>query len=752
MTEKFKSELREIASRLDEAARSEEVVTGAATRASDISPDEPIHSSVEDRLNRSGFAEQLARAIVKFDGAESVVVGIHGRWGTGKTSLLNLVAEQLGVVSEKPPLIFWFNPWGFSDQEQLTARFFAELAAFLRLHLSMPPLVGISDVVEEYGEILSPVARVLFPRASEAVRVGWRWFRKLRPAPRRSAAELKAQINSALRAAGSRLILMVDDIDRLNAIEIRQAFQLIKLNANFANTVYVVAFDRRPVERALKEIAPGPATEYLEKIVQVSFNIPPISESTLTEIIVSDFNSILAKGTTGKFDEQRFYNMFQSGFRSGFRTLRDVNRFFNLFRFALSLMGREVDFVDLAAMQALSLLCPHLYHAIEANPDLFRGGWGSLDQHQDRETLRGRYEKLFAGLRGVSRKWAEPLCQFLFPKMERTYGPVNSIYGPEWEKAWEKAKRVASSKYFTYYFQLAVPDTEVSQAEFGAALAAANSTGALVECLERFKNSNRFPQFIDSLRENLSSLSREQLSMVLESIFVFGDHVSTEGAALFGQISEYLRFGMWLFLDVLDLLPAGRFETVCGFMRERPAVFTISDVTAMCEKIVRDETGSTQLKTKYPDLTEGVVSEMKAATVDAIELAAREGRLQAVPQLGAVLYRWRLWGDPGRASEWVSSTFLKNPKGAASFVAAFARTVSSMGLSDRVPRVRLAIALKDLSAFADLRLIADLLRSGSDADLTPREREAKDRFLAAKSKLDAGRDPDLLFPEELNES
>jgi predicted KAP-like P-loop ATPase len=746
VSENFENELRDIASALETAAKQAGLSPEITGVAASVTPDEPIRSSAEDRLNRSDFAAELARAILQFDRTESVVVGIHGRWGTGKTSLLNLIHEKLQQVSPEAPIIFRFNPWGFSDQEQLTMKFFGEMAAFLRLHLSIPSLAAISDSVEAYGEVLSPLARLIFPRATEAVRVGWKWLRKLKPGPPRTAAELKDRINSGLQQSGLKFIIMIDDIDRLNAAEIRQTFQLIKLNANFSNTVYVVAFDKRPVEKALKQVSPGPPREYLEKIIQVSFSLPPIAETTLTEIIFTTFNEIMTSLGIQNVNMQRFGNMFHSGFRASFKTIRDANRYFNLFRFVLNLIRRDTNFIDLAAIEALALFYPNLYQAIEANGELFAGGWGGLNERREKEGERRKYDKIFSHLRGPRRDAAISLCTFLFPKLEWIYGPSNTIYGSESEKQWQKRKRVAASKYFPYYFQLAVPTTEVSQSELDRAIEETKSVGAFVEVLHRFKNSQRFSAFIDRLREHLGSLERTQLLVILESIFVFGDEIETESAVLFGVISEYIRFGMWLLLDVLDVLGADRFKLLCDAMRGRPAVFTISDVTVMFDRVISGANDSARLRSRFPELNSDIVAEMKKISVDAIELAVRENRLQTAPRLGAVLYRWREWGDAKRVSDWVASTFLRSPEGAVSFAMAFAYTITSASVTDKVAKSRISVQVKDMGQLADLNVIAKLLEDAPDDKLTDKQREAKARFLSTKAKLDLGENPDDRFP------
>jgi len=164
LDKKLNNDLQELARGLDAAARSAGVAAEMTGLVRGIEPDEPIRSSAEDRLNRVGFATELARAVARFERPESLVIGIYGAWGTGKTSLLNLIEEKLQEESTDPPVVFRFDPWGFSDQDQLTGRFFSELAAFARLHLSLPSLADVSETIEEYGELLSPVAHMIIPR------------------------------------------------------------------------------------------------------------------------------------------------------------------------------------------------------------------------------------------------------------------------------------------------------------------------------------------------------------------------------------------------------------------------------------------------------------------------------------------------------------------------------------------------------------------------------------------------------------
>ena len=57
--------------------------------------DRPINSGNEDKLNRKGFARLLARTLVNLDSKDTFTVGLFGKWGCGKTSLVNMTLEEI---------------------------------------------------------------------------------------------------------------------------------------------------------------------------------------------------------------------------------------------------------------------------------------------------------------------------------------------------------------------------------------------------------------------------------------------------------------------------------------------------------------------------------------------------------------------------------------------------------------------------------------------------------------------------------
>src|SRR5260370_25121851 len=102
--------------------------------------DNPISDKEKDLLHRYPLAKRIAEVINRHQGDESFVIGIEGEWGSGKTSFINMILEDLGKTNA---LLIKFNPWNFSDQNELIKDFFESLS------------VSLKDADEEGGEALT---------------------------------------------------------------------------------------------------------------------------------------------------------------------------------------------------------------------------------------------------------------------------------------------------------------------------------------------------------------------------------------------------------------------------------------------------------------------------------------------------------------------------------------------------------------------------------------------------------------------
>ena len=82
--------------------------------------DSPLRDEVGDRLDRAPFAARVAEVITRAD-IDSTVFGLVGPWGSGKTSLLNMIKAKLPDSWQ----VRFFSPWAASDLNSLLAEFFS---------------------------------------------------------------------------------------------------------------------------------------------------------------------------------------------------------------------------------------------------------------------------------------------------------------------------------------------------------------------------------------------------------------------------------------------------------------------------------------------------------------------------------------------------------------------------------------------------------------------------------------------------
>lgn len=103
------------------------------------SPERPILEASQDALQRGRFVERLAGALIGRNSAQAtgIVLGLTGSWGSGKSSLLNLLA---GHIQEKYPqaVLVRFDPWLISGRNDLIMEFIGELLAAVNLTSAGP--------------------------------------------------------------------------------------------------------------------------------------------------------------------------------------------------------------------------------------------------------------------------------------------------------------------------------------------------------------------------------------------------------------------------------------------------------------------------------------------------------------------------------------------------------------------------------------------------------------------------------------
>jgi hypothetical protein len=394
-------------------------------------------------------AAVITEEIRSVDASKGYVVAVMGPWGSGKTSLINLARHEL--AKEPPISVLGFNPWMFSGTEQLVDSFFRELSA--QLHLKEGRLDAIASEVEAYGDLLSPIADVatilsalplagLLGRARNAASA----VKRFQERRRLSVTDQHQKLAEKLASLDRPIVVVVDDIDRLSTSEIRDMFKLVRLTASFPNVIYLVAFDRKRVENALTEDGIE-GRNYLEKIVQVSFDIPVLPRGVLSSQLGRALSDTLDDFSNQvRFDQDLWTDVLVEIVLPLIRNMRDVRRYCASARGTIRALKTDIELVDLLALEAVRVFLPDVHAELaRAREALTQTGYDA-----GAPELKAQVEQLLdAG--GKDRKVVTALIERLFPAGERYISNTN--YGPDWLGKWLTARRVAHAEILGLYLE-----------------------------------------------------------------------------------------------------------------------------------------------------------------------------------------------------------------------------------------------------------------------------------------------------------
>lgn len=410
--------------------------------------DYPIRKSEDDTLGRTRVAKSFAAQVFSLDATEGVVVGVLGPWGSGKTSFVNLARTHL----EADGAVLDFNPWMFSGLEQLTQSFFLELSAQLKLR---PGLSDVGAKLDDYGEIFSgmgwlPLLGPWIERGRGAAKI----LAKVLQRRKEGVGGRRVAVEKALAALDKPIVVVVDDIDRLTTPEIRDIFKLVRLTANFPNMIYIVAFDRTRVERALGEDG-LPGRDFLEKILQVAVDLPVIPGHILNSQIFRAVNDALSViDNPGPFDQDAWDDIFIEVIRPLICNMRDVRRYAVAVQGTVRDIEGQIALADVLALEAIRVFLPDVFQTL---PSTLEGltttsaiGYASM---KDPPQLKQQVEHLIEVGAGEG-EVVRAMIERLFPAAQRHIG--GSHYGIEWKNRWLRGRRVAHSFMLGLYLERVV--------------------------------------------------------------------------------------------------------------------------------------------------------------------------------------------------------------------------------------------------------------------------------------------------------
>lgn len=471
--------------------------------------DRPITTVADDRLGFAPVARHLAQVILDQSAKDGLVFGVEGEWGSGKSTLINLTISALRDMSPSPEIVE-YSPWLVGSRDDLLIHLFDELAtAVERIEPAEPTSVpqtwgdciikwvrrdahhrlkhkerlrrelggklkafgaaagGLSKLIKSsavFGVPYTEVASTVVDRAGESAKNVF---------ASTSISKRKAEIVAALKLLPRRIVVFVDDLDRLEPREASEVLRLIRAVADFPNIIYVLSYDASVVANTLKRsIHVDNGQAFLEKIVQVSFKVPRPEAFDLRRWLYNEIFNIFPDEVRGSsnmknYDFRRLEHVIDAEGGRYLTKPRDVIRVLNALRLHAVPVRANIDLADMVSLQLARIGNNSFYawieeyvtatSAIYAGADVTRLGAADMgrrldvifkEEKLDIDDARIMLSKMLPGVSPDFAHGDEGAARKVFNGL----GRGREVFNP-----FIIGRRLSSPEHYRYYFAFSQP-------------------------------------------------------------------------------------------------------------------------------------------------------------------------------------------------------------------------------------------------------------------------------------------------------
>lgn len=519
--------------------------------------DQPIGQDKDDKLNRTPFVDEIVEMVDRYteadekkDNHDGLVIGLEGDWGSGKTSVLNLLENRFQDKNERY-VVQRLDSWLAMDRMTLAAEFFKTLGlaavdagTFLEGEsyvkekvLKLPK--GILNFVKKFTlslSILNGAFKVDFKQVLQG----------------KTLRKEKEEVGKSLSQSKRYIIYMIDDIDRLSNDEIAFAMQLVKNIADFPKVIYILAYDRAIISEALQRIDGRNGRDFMEKIVQVPIQMPMFSEQDLLNYFGKELRKIIPEKsytenkaiyytTAGKVIENRIHKALLPYLRS----IRDCNRVLNAFQVRYLICSSFCDADDLLCIVVLSIYEPELISYISDNPDSVYPQGINQPSNSSEDDTPEKYQEKFKNDAQCSDD-ALIILAILFPGFSKK-AALHVITQTDGNEAVIKNK-ISIKSNFSSYFILSSREDDVLSSTVEHLLKDADEPRIQEQFVAWAKNGqwsgacSKIISYCDTRNKHLS-LTKDRLKILLHALSLLKDNPSFDQ-----QLHPYADLA-WYFLE-----------------------------------------------------------------------------------------------------------------------------------------------------------------------------------------------------------
>lgn len=323
--------------------------------------DNPIDKEDDDLLGRKDFVKNVGRILVNYSNEfkkKGIVLTLSAGWGEGKTSCINLLKKLL--IKENIYEFIDINPWFNDTKEKLLNAIFGEINHFTKTNEPYVSLENQFDEIIKLSKINLGNIELALDKFTDD----------------KNIQHKIENIGNILKTEyAKRIVIVLDDLDRLNKDNILFILKIVQMFREYTNIIFILSCNYEKVEQILCESSESCLTkndknneikkalyykDYLDKISTIKIDLPKINHFYICDIFKNRMIDILKcfDDKNLKLFEKKFYKHV---FVYRFKTIRDINRFFNNFVITYPKIKNNVDIYNYINLIILQVFYPAIY-------------------------------------------------------------------------------------------------------------------------------------------------------------------------------------------------------------------------------------------------------------------------------------------------------------------------------------------------------------------------------------------------------
>ncbi|HHP0348611.1 hypothetical protein E1A86_15420 [Acinetobacter baumannii] len=751
-----------------------------------FSADRPITKLEDDLLGRAEFSKNLSDAISQWKGDDSLVIALHGDWGSGKSSIKNMALAH-SKQQKNSPTIIEFSPWEWSAQDKIIEAFFDEISKSIGRKNTSKEDQDLANIFSRYGNHLSTAhtllkgANLSIPlfttailstglissyftdnsqlvllittltsitslilsateKGSELLGKLSENYEKKAKLNEKTLKEIREELIKALTKRKTPLLIVMDDLDRLTAVELRMIFQLIKANTDFPNVIFLLLFQKDIVEKKLTDSTQS-GENYLEKIIQIPFTIPQIQLKQVHEVLFKLLDNIINSHIDAdkKFNQERWAEIYHNGFKNYFKNLRNVYRFNSTLSFNFNLFKNndifEADPIDLIAIECLRVFEPNVYSKLSNSKEAFTTLRSSPSDNQSQKAKYSRIiENIINSASEINRESVKEILKNLFPTTQWIIS--NHYYDHTSYQQWFTQLRVCHKDHFDKYFKLSFDSEDFSTSDFISFLQLTADREKLKEQLLTLDAENILEDFLSKFEAYSKHIRPENIEPYLYAMFDSADEVNKESSKFLGFSAQthLFRLSYWCLESIQDSKQRARL--LINYINQNSNFAIIKDILISEENAKEKQQHHLLEKTDFEQLKKDFIFKLKQFSNSNPE------KILLNSSFLSLMYRWKEWGDSSDVLTWFEKQ-TQDLNGILRILSSMIQISRSSSNFYTISNIKKYIKANTVENFLDISRILNIIDQADLSGLSKEEKEIIEMFKKGIENKATGRDDSL---------